>query len=262
MKLQIFRNNRIVQSIVIILAYCVFDYFRYNRPFNEELSVIGSISIRSTLYYLISSAPVIIALFLLMQPRSILSNMGLNKGFLIALVFGAIATIPMSIGGLIFAEYSRDVTVDYMIYGAGVAGFMEEFFFRGFLFGLLFRIAKWGFIPSIFITSMIFGLGHLYQSNDLLSALGVFGVTAFGSLLFAWVYVEWNYNLWCAIFLHIFMNLWWIVFSLSSTAQGDLLANIIRVLSIAIVIILTILYKKRHRLSYQVNRKTLWMNRG
>ncbi len=261
MKIDTLLKKRIFQSIVIVLAYLLHDYFRYHRPFSEELSTIDSLTIRATLNYLVSSVPVILALFLLVPHREIIFKLGLNRGFLTALAFGVIATIPMSVGSLIFADYNTDVTTDYVIYGSAVAGFMEEFFFRGFLFGLLFRVVKWGFIPSIIITSIIFGMGHLYQSTDILSALAVFGVTALGSVMFGWVYVEWNYNLWCAIFLHFFMNLWWIVFSLSSTSQGDLLANIFRVSSIAIVIALTIFYKRKNSLDYQITKRTIWVNR-
>ena len=258
--IQILQKSHI-QSLVIILAFCLFQYILDNPPFRDIVSTLEYSSIRIFIYYLISSIPVVISLFILMQKRNVLSNVGLNNGFLTALIFGAIVTIPMSIGGLLFGDFNANISLNRLMSGAVIAGFMEELFYRAFLFGLLFRVAKWGFIPSILIASVIFGAVHLYQSNDILSALSIFGVTAFGSIVFAWVYIEWNYNLWCAIFLHFFMNLWWMVFSLSATAQGDLLANIFRVMTIVLVVTLTIIYKKRLAIKYQINRKTLWVNR-
>ena len=48
-----------------------------------------------------------------------------------------------------------------------IAGFFEEFLYRGFFFGVLFYFAGWGFIPAIILPSIYFGIGHLYQAESL-----------------------------------------------------------------------------------------------
>jgi len=82
--------------------------------------------------------------------------------------------------------------------------------------------------------------------------------TFLGAILFAWVYIEWNSNLWVAIFLHLFMNLSWMLFSVSENALGDNYANVFRVLTIALTIIGTIAYKRRQGVELAINRNTLW----
>lgn len=142
--------------------------------------------------------------------------------------------------------FDREVSADHLLTRVVIAGFFEELVFRGFVFGQLFRYARWGFLPAALLTAVAFGSLHLYQGHDLPSALGAFGVTAAGSVFFSWIYAEWNFNLWCVIWLHTLMNLPWIVFSVSASgAVGGIGANILRFGTIAIAIGLTIAYKKR-----------------
>lgn len=70
------------------------------------------------------------------------------------------------------------------------AALFEEIIFRGFLFGMLFRYLKIGFVLAALIPSLLFGSIHLYQGADLISALIVFAVTFIGALYFSWMYVE------------------------------------------------------------------------
>ena len=124
---------------------------------------------------------------------------------------------------------------------------MEEFMFRAFMFGLLFRYAKTGFFWSVILPALLFGSLHLYQGHDMVSSLAAFGVTFIGAVYFSWMYVEWNFNLWVPIGLHMLMNGAWIIFSLEGTevAAGGLISNIARVISILLAVGLTIWHKKR-----------------
>jgi len=61
-----------------------------------------------------------------------------------------------------------------------------------------------------------------------------------GALWFAWLYVEWEENLWLVIFLHTLMNLYWHVFDNSdSDALGGREANIFRAITITITVFAT-----------------------
>jgi hypothetical protein len=99
----------------------------------------------------------------------------------------------------------------------------------------------------------VFGIGHLYQGNDLLSALGAFGLTALGSLWFSWLLVAWD-SLWVPIGLHVLLNLYWELFTNDQTAVGDGLSNLFRGLVIALSIVLTL----RLRRSAITKRGELW----
>ncbi len=160
---------------------------------------------------------------------------------MIALLF----SLPMFLGGLGFFEFGREFSIPNLIAGTIVVGFVEELFFRGFLFGQLFKYTKLGFISSIILGAIIFALGHLYQSQDTFELIGIFSVTFMGAILFAWLYIEWNYNLWTPVFLHSLMNLVLHLFEMDQTSLGGMLPNVFRGLTVLLAIIFTIIYKKK-----------------
>jgi membrane protease YdiL (CAAX protease family) len=124
-------------------------------------------------------------------------------------------------------------------------GVMEEVLYRGLLFGLLFRFARWGFIPAALVGAALFGAGHLYQGDSMGSAAASFAVTAMGAFWFAWLYVEWRNNLWVPIGFHVLMNLYWILFSMGETAVGGTTANIYRIATILLSVALTLIFARR-----------------
>ncbi|HPR61515.1 MAG TPA: hypothetical protein PLF35_11245, partial [Prolixibacteraceae bacterium] len=75
---------------------------------------------------------------------------------------------------------------------------------------------------------------------------------------FAWLYVEWENNLWVPIFLHIFMNFSWIFFEVGSNALGGVFINIFRAVTIALTILITILYHKKNGL--KIKKRNLLIN--
>lgn len=74
------------------------------------------------------------------------------------------------------------------------------------------------------------------------------------------VYVEWKYNLWIPIFLHLFMNLFWMLYSVSDNAFGGIYTNIFRNITIAMIIGLTIIFKIRNGIPFEV-RKTRYYSK-
>src|SRR5690606_32665538 len=165
------------------------------------------------------------------------------------------------IGYAIVFDISTELSVNTILIGVIAAGFFEELFFRGFLFGQLFRNTTLGFLPSVLFGALFFGSLHLYQSTDVMELTGIFLITFLGGILFAWVYAEWNYSLWVPIFLHMLMNFAWELFSVSSNALGDVYANVFRVLTIALIIILTILYKKGKKMPLAIDKNNLWIQK-
>ncbi|RMD72486.1 MAG: CPBP family intramembrane metalloprotease, partial [Bacteroidetes bacterium] len=167
--------------------------------------------------------------------------------------------VPMWIGAATTGQLTGEVDAFALVRGTLVAGFMEELLFRGFLFGLLFRKAGWGFVPAALLGGILFGMGHLYQGHSLGEALGVFLVTALGGGWFAWLYVEWNYNLWVPIWLHVCMNLVWMLFELGDNALGGWLPNLFRALTIALTIVVTLRWHATR--GRRITRRNLWVNR-
>ena len=186
-------------------------------------------------------------LFCLHKKSDILYSLGLNGNILKGLGFAALCCAPMLIGMPIIGSFNSNLTFDWFLRMVVIAAVFEEIVYRGFMFGQLFRYGKIGFIWAIILPAIFFGIGHLYQGDTLVESLMAFGVTALGALYFSWVYVECNYNLWVSIGLHIFMNFSWIVFPVegNETSVGVLVPNILRVASIALTVILIIIYKKK-----------------
>lgn len=60
------------------------------------------------------------------------------------------------------------------------------------------------------------------------------------------MYVEWNFNIWIPVGLHILMNGAWHIFIMEGTevAAGGLISNMARIVSMALAIAVTVCYHK------------------
>lgn len=248
-------RNGILIVLGFALYYWCFNYFETVMLYVDRLVQykLGSYF----LTYVIIGIPVFIVTSLVNREFNFLKGLGLRSNAIAGLIGGVVFSLPMFIGGLLQSKLATGINVPNLIAKTIFAGFFEELYFRGFLFGLLFRKTRLGFLPAIILCSVIFAMGHLYQSQDPGVLWGVFITTFMGSVLFAWLFVEWNYNLWVPIFLHTLMNLSWHLFEVSGNALGTASFNIYRGITIALAIVLTIMYKKRNDEKLSVNRQTL-----
>ena len=247
-------RKSIIGSTIVILTFLVAYYGK--RILSDYYTIsISSDYLKIAWSYLWWIIPTALVTGLLYGFNKILDNIGIHKGFGIGLLFSFVTVLPMLISSALLGEISPDLKILGLIQKTLFAGFMEEYLFRGFLFGLLFRKLGWGFIPASILGAAIFGLGHIYQGSTFLETMGVFFVTSLGAIWFAWLYIEWNNNLWVPIFLHILMNLSWGLFEVSSNALGGFSTNLFRVITIALTIIVTIKYNKKNGL--RINRKNL-----
>ena len=187
----------------------------------------------------------IIVTALLFGKSSALDKLGLNRSVLKGLGFAFAVTLPLP---LIYAfttpiEGTTEIIPNLLHY-AIFAGTAEEVLYRCFLFGLLFRTARWGFLPAALLGAVIFGIGHIYQGNSVIESAGVFLITFIGALWWAWLYVEWNYNAWVPIGFHIFMNGWFQIFVVSETALLPIAGEVTRACVVLLSIVLTLALTK------------------
>lgn len=248
-------NNTLYIIAGFGLYFIGFKYFEpimllINQTINYKL-------ISYFITYLLIGIPVFLVCSWITNKGSVIDVLGLKANPLKGLIFSIIVTLPLLIGGIFFSQLANSIKIPTIIAKTIFDPFFEELYFRAYFFGLLFRFTKLGFIPSILICSVIFAAGHLYQSTETTTLLGIFITTFLGSVLFAWLYAEWSFNIWIPVFLHVFMNLYWHLFELSTNAFGNLNANIFRGLSIALSIIITLIYKRRNKLKLTVNKSTL-----
>ncbi|CAM3418288.1 CPBP family intramembrane glutamic endopeptidase [Pontibacter korlensis] len=248
-------------TVVAFGIHFIFDdvYFKSIRGSINE--VIEQFGISHIVAYLIVGIPIFAGTLLISKRNKFFHNLGLNKSFLQALVFAVVCTLPMFIGFAFFFDFNPDIKLNTLLVSILAAAFFEELYFRGFLFGQLYKHTSQGFIASVLLGALLFGLIHLYQSNNFNELIGIFLVTFLGAILFAWVYVEWDYNLWVPILLHLFMNLAWEVYSAGDNALGGAYSNVFRTLTIVLIITTTILYKKWKGIPLEINRSTFLMRK-
>lgn len=197
--------------------------------------------------HMIVCLPIVVVLLLLHRPKDFFHHLGLDGNFIKGMVFAIISTLPLFIAFPVVGDFNGGLTWDKLVRSAVIAAFFEEVIFRGFIFGQLFRYCKIGFWWSVIIPSLLFGSIHLYQGSDPLSSLAAFGVTFIGGLFFSWIYVKWDFNLWCPVGLHFFMNLSWLLFTVegNSVAAGGVVSNVFRILSVVVAVVLTNVYLRK-----------------
>ena len=253
-------KKNIIHSIVIILTFLLAFYGK--SLLKNFIDVLFTSYIAKVIYYYSWWViPIIITLGALFGFKNVLKELRINKGFLFGLGFSFVTVLPMLISSAIIGEINKDLDFTSLIHKTFLAGFFEEFLFRAFLFGILFRKLGWGFIPASILGAFIFGLGHLYQASTISEAISVFLVTSMGAVWFAWLFIEWKENLWIPIFLHILMNLSWILFEVSNDASGNFYTNIFRTITIALTVIITISYNKRKD-KFTINKSNLIRNKS
>ena len=258
-------NKTIKTVLITVISFGI--YYALQQMFFSDIrewlnSFIGNLGVCHFVTYLIIGMPLFLGVGIIHDFKKFPKVLGLNKSIGKGLLFALICTMPMLIGYAILFNFNTELTITKVLIGALIAAFVEELFFRGILFGQIFRFTNIGFLLSIIFGALIFAFGHLYQSQNFITLVGIFLTTFLGAILFAWVYVEWNYNLWIPIFLHLFMNLFWMMFSVSDNALGGTYANVFRIVTIALIIVLTVLYKLKKGLKFEVNKNTLLMKKN
>ena len=258
-------RNSMSKTVKILLItilsfgiYFVLDDLFFNVLRKWLNAIINQFGISHILTYSISGIPLILGAIFIHGLRGFIGSLGLNKSIIKGIIFSLICTLPMLIGFAVVFEFNSEITINEVLVSGIAAAFFEELYFRGFLFGQIYRYTKIGFLPSIVIGALLFAWLHLYQSQELATLVGIFLTTFLGAVLFAWVYVEWNYNIWVPIFLHLFMNFFWMLFSAGENALGGIYANIFRILTIVLIIVLTIIYKRNQGIRLEVNKSTIW----
>jgi len=182
--------------------------------------------------------PLVLAAIILFKQDRLLESIGLNyEGFSHFTLAAVLCCTPMTLG-YAFLSSELHLSIPAIITGSIYAGFFEEVIFRAALFGVLFKYCRWGFIPAALISSVIFGMGHIYQGNEPLSAMMAVTVTTIAGTWFAWLYCECGYRIWFPMWMHIFMNAAYGIFGMSGGAAGDLQGNLFK----ATAIVLSIVY--------------------
>lgn len=256
------KNQARVIAVTLLAfgVYFLLDELYFGVVRNWINGVISQLGISHLAAYLIFGIPIYLGTLLLHRFKGFFEGLGLNKPLLPGILAPLFFTLPMFIGFALAFDFNTDITLNKVLIMVVGAAFFEELFFRGFLFGQIYRYTRLGFILSVLLGALLFAAAHLYQSQDFPTLVGIFATTFLGAVFFAWLYAEWNLNIWIPVFLHLFMNLSWLMFSVSDNAFGGVYANVFRVLTIAMAIGFTIVYKRKKGLELDVNKRTVMPN--
>jgi uncharacterized protein len=234
-------DNRLIKTVSAVIVLAIIENYS-----NDILRLFPSyVNLPKEVKPIFWTLPVILAFsgIYIVHKADIfqaIKMLGLKMPIFRALIFAFIATLPMFIGFALTSKISNEISFKSIFLLALFSPFIEELFFRGYVFRQLFRYAKWRFGLAIIVPALIFALGHWHQAADWLELLGVSLITGLGSIVFCWVFMKWQDNLWAAFGVHAFMNLWWNVFAVDENALGDWFANAVRFASVILVVIITI----------------------
>ncbi|WP_051889819.1 CPBP family intramembrane glutamic endopeptidase [Chryseobacterium vrystaatense] len=248
-----------ITFILGFFVYYFFDllYFKNIQIWIRDLS--ESKAVAHVIAYSATLIPLILTLRILFPGKKLIFLFSLDQSILKGLSLAFLGTLPMLAGYFTYFNLTDRIDIQSLFINTISSAFFEEIIFRAFLIGILFRFTKLGFISSIFFGSLLFAQVHLYQSSHPAELIEIFLITFLGSVFFSWVYIETHYNLWTAIFLHCFMNLYWEVFSVSDNVSGNTYGNLFKILSILLMIVIIIYHKFKHRASFEITGKTLFM---
>jgi len=255
--------DRASSKFILIIFFGFGLSFGINRLYFKKwyyqlVEFIDSPWVAHSTIYLLVGIPVFLSVIYLHDRKSFFRSLGLSANPLKGFALGLLATLPMLIGYGLSFKFNDTLTLNEVLVGSVNAAFFEELYYRGFLFGMMYRYTRLGFLPSVIFCAFIFGSVHIYQSEDIATMAGIFFTTFMGAGLFAWLYAEWEFNLWVPIGLHFFMNLFWALFAVSGNALGGLSANAFRIATIVLVIVGTVIYKLKNQ-GLEINRSTIWI---
>ena len=235
-----------------IIIYYWSDIVPRLRPYLDN-------SMISLCFSIVTFIPVAIAMKFLFSWNKWAPALGLKNDFKIVFVIAVVSATPMFIGNSLLSP-NLDLRFTTFFDQALRPGFCEELVYRGFLFGLLYRFCGWGFIPASLVGSILFGLGHAYQGDDLASSMAAVGFTSIGALWFSWLYAESKYNLWLPVCLHVLMNWSVDVFAIGGGVLLDPKSNLFRLATMALGVAFT-LYLRIKRREKIVTFRSLLVNR-
>ncbi|NQY37472.1 MAG: CPBP family intramembrane metalloprotease [Alteromonadaceae bacterium] len=258
-------NNKI-KALVIITTFMFCHYMMRNfwgDSWSEVLLTLGQQTylLLTPVRYLFMYGPLVLVATLLFKEVSVQEILGLKTaGHQRYFLTAAVCCVPMVIG-YAFLSIELNLSWSDIVTGSIYAGVFEEIIFRAALFGALFRYCRLGFIPAALVSSLIFGLGHIYQGHDAVSALMVVSITAIAGAWFSWLYCECGYRIWFPLWMHIFMNAAYTIFGMSGGAVGDLEANIFKASSIILSLVYVNLIIRRGK-KREVTLASLWRNQS
>jgi membrane protease YdiL (CAAX protease family) len=258
--------NHIIKSLVLLTTFMFCHYLMrvfWGDSWSDVLLWLDQQSyvLHTLVKYLFIYGPLVLVATFLFKEHPWYDVLGLNVAGSQHYFLAAVACcIPMTLGYALLST-ELELSLSAIITGSIYAGVFEEIIFRAALFGGLFHYCRWGFIPAALISSIIFGLGHIYQGHDVISAVMALAITAIAGTWFAWLYCECGFRIWFPMCMHIFMNAAYGIFGMSGGAAGDLEGNLFKATSIILSIVYVHLLVRQGK-PREITLASLWQNKA
>jgi membrane protease YdiL (CAAX protease family) len=219
-----------------------FEFYRAMHGWLDAQGVPGPVrNLDQTLWILLGA---LLAARLAWGKGRVLGGLGLDRGFVRALVFASVAALPMLLQAALASTGVRWDT--QLAAGVLLAPFVEELFFRAVLVGIPVRCGRLPFWAIAIPAGVLFGSMHVPWSGQFEAGhLGVLAATTAGGVWFAWLLRAFGWNLWTTVLLHALMNAAWMVFGAAEDAAGGLWPNVGRGLTIAVGTVLALRARAR-----------------
>jgi uncharacterized protein len=173
--------------------------------------------------------------------RGICRELGLSKTTVTATAFGVGVSLPMLIGFAITRGLTPHIELLALLFLTVFSPIVEEIEFRGFGVRQLQRGTGWPFWAVVWPSAVLCGYGHVEQGQSSMEMVSLFLLTGTGGVVFAWLVYRWQ-TLWVPVALHICMNLWWGLFSVSKNAVGGWFPFVLQALTILLAILGTLYF--------------------
>jgi len=175
--------------------------------------------------------------------QEITCELGLTASPLPALAFALVASSPMLVGFAVTRGVTPHMRTLPILFLTVLSPIVEEIEFRGLGVRNLQRGTGWPFWAIVWPQALLFGWGHVEQGQSFADMVGLMLLTGSGAVVFGWLVYRWQ-SLWFPIVLHVCMNLWWEVFSVSKTALGGWFPFVLQTVSILFAVGITLYWTK------------------
>lgn len=179
--------------------------------------------------------------------KTIFTGLCLNKPVLPGLLFGLIASVPMLTGFVFTRKTEPHLVLPVLLFLDLFSPFAEEVHVRAFGFWQLRKRMAWPFWAAVIPQAILSGLGHIEKGTSWTEIAEIFLLIFSGGVIFSWLLEKWQ-SIWFPLFLHVFMNLWWDIFTVSDTVLGGWFAFAVQQITMLLAIGITLLYQRAGRL--------------
>ncbi len=195
--------------------------------------------VKSSLFHLLGSIGVIL---LLIKEKSKLFNLPIKLLWILPALFIAVDNFQFASyfnGNMSFASFITPLDVIAFAVCCLLTGLFEEVVFRGALFSVIARLLKKGkgsIIKTVVITSLIFGVMHIFNifSGDVAGTFIQVGYSTLTGALFAFTLIKTQNLLTCA-FTHALFNFCGNLFSAERGLGNGVVFDLPTIITMAVV---------------------------